>query len=480
MQFSDYFDLDRTREDDWFDPILTADTQLFIDPFRIYVDDDEHWREAHDDLTDFFTFALELIARSGFDAASAHWRAARRLLTFPEPPEFCLGYGITPFGSGTGEGFGGVMMEGARVAIEAGLKDLTHFEELTLFEDGIGPDRISDIACNVLKKYFVAYTQEVCERHGVEMQPVAVRHAGWNRDYGWQDERENLPVNPWTERGVLLVPSRFLRPLPTIDPADFWDWSWEYRSEDIRGQFNYDLGRRVNARIIVSFARLNPHLADAYVEHVEEVGAKPPYDFEVDPDSEYRWYAAGLQLAALATVPAEPESEDAFCQWVRELLEDFIHNIEQQDGWLLLWVDDKPRKERFVQALLRTAVWRACREAGVDFTGEANAGRGPVDFKFSQGWNLRALAEVKLTNSTQFWHGLESQTPQYMASEGDVKCGFFIAVGYRDSDFDEKRLEAVRKAARAVSTRTGFKITPLFVDARQKESASRGGRRKKP
>jgi hypothetical protein len=479
MKFSDYFGVTRDDGDDWFDPILTADTELFVDPFRVYVEDEERWAGAHNDLIDFFNMALELVAKSGFDKKSARWRKAKRLLTFPEPAEFCLGYGVTPMGAGTGEGYGGEMMEGAALAIKAGINDVSHFEELTLFEEGVGPDRISDIVCNVLKSSFITYTQEVAERHGVETEKIGVRHASWDRKTQmWRDEQETLPLNPWTKRAVLLVPSRFLRTLPTVEPGEFWDWAWEERNEDIRGDFNFDIGKNVNGRLLVAFARANPELADAYMDHLEETGAKPPYDLDVDPASQYQWYNAALGLAARTKISEQPDGAKEFCDWVRKLLEDFAHNIEEQDGWMLLWVEDKPRKERYVQAMLRTFVVRVCKENDVDLTGEANAGRGPVDFKFSKGWERRALAEVKLTNSTQYWHGLESQTPQYMKSEG-IKCGYFVSVGYRDQDFTKERMDQVRKAAKDVSNRTGYKVIPLFVDARKKESASKAGRGKK-
>jgi hypothetical protein len=145
-----------------------------------------------------------------------------------------------------------------------------------------------------------------------------------------------------------------------------------------------------------------------------------------------------------------------------------------------LWVEGKPRKERYAQALLRTFVVRVCKDNDVDLTAEANAGRGPVDFKFSKGWNQRALAELKLTNSSRYWHGLESQTPQYLISEG-IKCGYFVSVGFRDVDFTKERLDQVRQAAAAMSKRESFEVIPIFVDARKKDSASKAKpREKKP
>ena len=36
MIFSRIFDITKTSDDDWFDPILSIDTKLFIDPFLIF------------------------------------------------------------------------------------------------------------------------------------------------------------------------------------------------------------------------------------------------------------------------------------------------------------------------------------------------------------------------------------------------------------------------------------------------------------
>src|SRR4051812_21850836 len=123
MKFSEEFGITRTDEDDWFDPILTADTQLFVDPFRVYVEDDARWAEAHNFLISFFNMTLQLIASSGFREKSSRWKKAKRLLRFPEPAEFCLGWGETPLGLGTGEGYAADMLRGAKRAIQAGVED---------------------------------------------------------------------------------------------------------------------------------------------------------------------------------------------------------------------------------------------------------------------------------------------------------------------------------------------------------------------
>jgi hypothetical protein len=482
MRFSAYYEIDRTDEDDWFDPILTSDTQLFVDPFLIYLDRDERWHGAHSRLIDFFNMALELVARSGFQRTSAAWRVADRLLRFPEPPEYCLGYGVEPVaGLGTGEGFGNEMLLGAETAIKESLRQVRHFEELTLFAPGIAEDRISDIVCNVIKREFIGYTQEVAERHGLELHRVPVAHLDWDRRFErWVDGTERLPKNPYYPHlGVLLVPARFLRQLPTATPEEFWDFAWRQHGAELRHEFDYDIGKNVDGRRIVALARAHPEYAGEYIAELEAGGGKPPYDLAEDPAGEVKWYDAGFELAAQAGGPRPPDDADEICKWVEELLEGFAHNVSQQDGWILLWTKDKngnpkPATERYAQALLRTAVWQVCRMADVDFSGEPNAGRGPVDFKFSRGWHRRALAEVKRTNNSKFWHGLAMQTVQYLKSE-QVNCGYFVVIGYRDADFTRQRLDLVRRAAATASRLHSVTIKPIFVDARPKKSASKAG-----
>lgn len=50
MQFTDHYEVVGT-DDDWFDPILTVDMRLFVDPFRLFQDDDPRWTKAASKLT---------------------------------------------------------------------------------------------------------------------------------------------------------------------------------------------------------------------------------------------------------------------------------------------------------------------------------------------------------------------------------------------------------------------------------------------
>lgn len=474
MRFSEYFEVIPQPEDDWFDPLLSADTRLFVDPFLIFEDETPDWQGAHDELIRFFNLVLQLVAQSKFQRGSAHWRAAERLLLFPEPAEFCLGMAEGSVqGSGSAEGLRNEMLQGSEAAIRAGLTHVDHFEELTLFGPGVGVDRISDITCNVLKRRFIDYTQAVAERHGVQMKEIGVRHAAWSAEFRrWNDSVLRLPRNPFLRKGVLLTPNRFLREIPVIDPSDFWDWSWTNHNENLRADFNYEIGRRVDAREIIRVARRHPDWVRDYVSAKETEGAEP-YDFRRDA-SLTQWYERGAELAEAHPLHKLASQPDAFCDFVFDIVHNFKHAIEETDSWRLLWTDEgRPRPERIVQALFRSVIVHYCRAANIDITGEANAGRGPVDFKFSAGWTARAVVEVKLIKNSRYWHGLTSQTPQYMRSEG-LDCGVFVSVGFRDADFAGDRVDLVRKGAEGVMKRENVKLHIVEIDAREKLSASKG------
>ncbi len=68
--------------------------------------------------------------------------------------------------------------------------------------------------------------------------------------------------------------------------------------------------------------------------------------------------------------------------------------------------------------------------------------------------------------------GAEAQLPQYLRSE-QIQCGYYVCVGFTDAEFDSDRIVRVRETCTALSEQAGWKITPWFIDARPKASASK-------
>lgn len=473
MRFSQTFGIVDDPNDDWFDTFLPADTNLYIDPFLIWEDKEALWQAAHDTLIEFFAMVIGLVRESGGDKNHNSWKQAERLLLFPEPAEFCLGVAEgSPLGAGAGRGLQREMLEGIRIAVDAGMNRVAHLETLTLFQGGMGLDRISDTTCNVLKRHFIEYTASVARRHGVPTQAVLVEHASWSAEYcRWIDSRHTLPVNPFTGRPILLVPERFLRDLPVASPDGFWSWSWSNISSDLRTDLNFDIARRVNRADKAKLARENPDAVALYLRHLE-TEEFAPYPVVADPKNRVRWNereeskASGTPLGFVAQNPEE------FPRFVSTLIEAFRHGVEEEGNWSLLWHRGESVGEKSAQALFRNTVVSYCRANDIDLTGESNAGRGPVDFKFSRGWQSRALVELKLVRNTGFWDGLLAQQPQYQNSE-EIAHGFFVAIAYEDNELTDVFREKLVKAARLVQEQNGFTIQPIIVDARPKKSASK-------
>ena len=184
MRFSELYPLEETDEDDWFDTFLPADSNLCVDPFLIYEDDGSRWSTAHYRVLEFFAMVFELVQQAKENKESVSWRQAERLLLFPEPAEFCLGVAEgSSQGAGSGRGLQVDMLDGITTAVRFGITNISHMEMLALFQGGMGLDRMSDAVCDILKSYFVSYTQDVCNRHNIPMQTFLVRNASWSSEF---------------------------------------------------------------------------------------------------------------------------------------------------------------------------------------------------------------------------------------------------------------------------------------------------------
>lgn len=474
MLFSETFAITRTRADDWQDIFLPADTKLFVDPFLIWSDEVAHWKNAHGHLLDFFEMVFDLVRESNGNTNSIHWKKAGQLLLFKEPWEFCLGVAEgSPLGAGSGRGLQSDMLDGIRSAVGIGIHRLSHMETIPLFQGGMGVDRISDMVCNIIKSYFIAYTQQVCERHEIPSETVEVRNASWSRQFKrWEAKKVKLPINPYINRPIILTPMRFLRDIPVASPDGFWDYSWSELSESLRGDFSYDIASRVNRRKKSQLARQHPEAVALYLKHLEDSDEIHPYSIDLDPKFLVKWYHEGKKIWEGMARTSPPLTLEEFNNFISKIVNEFKMYIEHQGGWIALWNDKRPVDERTVQVLFRGVVIHYCRAENIDLTSESNAGRGPVDFKFSQGWSARALVEMKLFSNTRFWNGILAQQPTYQISE-QVNRGIFVAVGFRDHDFSNENTAMLQQASQLVAEKHGVFISGVTIDARKKTPASK-------
>lgn len=356
-------------------------------------------------------------------------------------------------------------------AIEAGLIRPEHIEEIGILNEGIGADRISDAVCNVLKPLLVAYTKAIVSIHAIPTEPIRVRHSRCHLQSGrWLDEEHQLPRNPVTGRAVLLVPSRFLNRLPTLNADDWFDSTF---NEDLRRDLNVHVGQRVPKREIVRAARQHPDRIREWARDLRSKGNVRGYDFERDPLGVVQWQDAGEAFAASNPLSARIRTTDDLTAFAQQLLVHYQRFIEEQGGWRLLWNDNQSEKpEEAAQLALLGLARPYCRAHGVEIDREVNLGRGPVDFKIVGGPGLRLLIEAKKLHNGEFWNGLERQLPSYLKSDS-TSDGWLLALQYRTGGVSDTRPRELQRRLAATNEKHGTRIRLLEVDARPKKSASK-------
>ncbi len=160
-----------------------------------------------------------------------------------------------------------------------------------------------------------------------------------------------------------------------------------------------------------------------------------------------------------------------FVAFVEELLVQFKHQIEQKKGYKLLWHDGKtPEPEEHSQVLFDLLFEKYAGKHGVFLIREAETGRGPVDFKFTGGFDWTAHMEIKRADSPKLRHGLRKQLPTYLNAD-DVGVGFYCIVAYNQSHL--VKCEKLARESAGLEKELNLVLRVHVVDARPKRSASK-------
>jgi len=451
------------------DPILGIDTKLFIDPSLLRGAETPELKQSYERVETYFGHVLKVVTNIDKEG-DTFWRKADQLLTFPEVEGICIGYSKGTRGSGMGKDIRARLLATVIAIVKAGNNDPTIFELVGAFEEGIGPDRISDMVAKIILPDLIDYTQRICSDFGIEMQAQRIAKT-------WQ--QEDLPINPATGKALILVPRDVLRKLPIAE--SYADIGWiAAQNQELRDRFNEIIGEKWGKltlsdrkRIIKDSFIERPDILtmviDAYVKAERNV-----YNFDSDPSGEVIWYRTSKNVAkdvplelSLSAEPTKDEVEAVvmrICTHFRDLVED--------NQLARLLYDDKGKKkhESAAQLLFFGIASAYCEANNLDLTAESDAGRGPVDFKASRGFKDRVLVEVKLTTNQNLISGFLNQLPIYQKAE-KVARGIYLVIHNGGS---EARLTALQKEAAAAE---GNAPHVLIVDGSIRISASKA---KKP
>jgi hypothetical protein len=466
--FSSYFNIppDILADAGLIDPFLNVDTQLFIDPVLLEKSANGIIRtEAAAAFHRHFENFVRLLAISRNEGDAA-WRGAQRLLDLREPPENGLGYGGSGrSGSSRPNDVRDAIVRTAKEIIDLGSRDPDMIALMGFFEERVGPDTISDFTTRVIVSQLAKLTDAFCREHGIPTRKQAQEQEFSLPHYRTSDGKENA---------VVLVPCDIVRELPVAN-----DWAdieaAASANSRIRARVNIFLAGITRPTVTERKAALrhaameSAELFDLFLMSVKDFVAH--YDRNKDVlgyyglkallNSEKSTFKSDKKYGLTSGIPA-------IIAMVHDTIAMFKHHVEHGNLWEELWVDGKPKRERAAQLIYFAIADCFCIANDIDISPEANMGGGPIDFKFSKGYQARVLVEMKRSMGT-VRHGYEKQLEFYKGAARTFH-GIFVVIDFGDLGDKLSQIQQIR-TGRLLAGELASDI--VVVDATPKASASK-------
>lgn len=450
-------------------PMLNVDTGLFIDPVLLDASTrPEISQRATSSFRQYFGEVITLL-RASQTIGDRPWRQARSRFYFREIPYTCLGYGASGIrGSAFGFNLATRLTNTAKEIVDLGVSNPDLFKLLPLLEEGVGPDLISDMTTNVVLKDLFRLTESICKELSVRTEALT-----------YKGEEYQLPRNVTQDRPtpIVLVPKDILRTLPIAT-----DWSEVAyvvsENTELRRRVNELIGevwklktRRQQKEQIRSKLLASREAFEALLDVINSANIQP-YDLDRDPKGVVAWHRAHEIIAReypLALTLTGPPSSDAAIALVKMIIEQFRILVEERGLWKVLWSDDRPRNEKNSQMIFYAIADAYCKANNLDVTPEAETGAGPVDFKFSSGYAIRVIVEIKHSSNSKLISGYANQLETYRTAVSPV-CAFYLIVDVGGLGRRAERLVEL-KNAKPEDHPPMSEI--VIVDGRRRPSASR-------
>ncbi len=450
-----------------FNGFIEVDTKLYIDPHLLDRSSAREMKQAGRAFKKYFSDIIKVL-RQAPNKSGVLWRQSVQKLTFREITQLSLGYSSDSVkGSAIGPKLARSITTTAHEIIKSGIKDPEIFELIGLLEDGIGADRISDMTARVIIDYLLMYSQRNVARLKLA-----------NRQYIYDGKPYKLPYDKLTGRYVILLPADILRKLPVAH-----DWS----DIDIVCAHNAVLRREVNQLIGRTWRKATKKvsksdlrdvllsrpevLRDLVVQYKAKQGKA--YDFDVDPAGEVTWYSVTHDYANKFPLDLSRYKKITSAQifpLVQELCARFKQLVENNGLNELLYNDTRKLKnERAAQLIFFGIADAYCQASNVDINRESNAGRGPVDFKISYGYNARVTVEIKYSSNPNLLNGYTEQLQTYNKAEKTSHSIFLVI----QTGFHKKKLENLNRLYKDATSSGNRAPEIIIVDGQRRLSASK-------
>jgi hypothetical protein len=319
---------------DFVIPRMGVDILISIDPFLLFKSRDPSLSDIHSSILAVFNKGIEFVK-------NGHINQAQKLFDFPEVSEIGLGYTKKGTrGSGVGTFLSQLIIETLIDSPALQDRGLKHIEEMQLVSIGIGPDRISDITANLIKEYLIKYTQKQCLLWNIPLvSGMPLNHIFDFDTLTWYDDYFDLPISPFDNSPILLVPRRIVRVLPWINYDDFFkmEFSTYLKAKKVKSDIAAKksaktLQKKMGKEQVISLNRTELYRIDQYISTKEKNSE------EAQPSSNYidtskMTIEANELKRKISIINSGREDAEKYQRVVLETL-NFLFNPELIDGEL--------------------------------------------------------------------------------------------------------------------------------------------------
>ena len=446
---------------------LGIDNHVFVDPTLLRNTEIPEFEGASEELASYFSPVIKLlkITKRAGDIA---WRTAVKRLQFREEHGASLGYSAA---GGTGRGIGialaNALAQRGKEIVDLGIEDPEIFEVIGLFQEGFGPDLLSDMAVSILKDRFLAYSARITDK--LRLNP--------SRQFRTGQKDWVLPASPDGNSALIIVPSDILTPLPVaLDRSEIEEVA-RFNAE-VRTKWNEIVAAAAKQKRDPSKAEIREMLLAAPKNlsdliAVYKKAARSGYDFAKDHLGLFSWDYIGRKTAKnfpLEIKANRPKTVAELRAVLSLIVAQFKKNIEENKLYQVFYNESgRTRREEFAQLLFYAIADSYCNANDVDLSREPNAGNGPVDFKLSVGYNGRLLVELKKSSNPRLLHGFETQLQAYQKSEATEES-LFLIIRVTEGETGIKDVLAFRDR----KAKEGLRVQDIvIIDARRRLSASK-------
>ena len=406
VHFSDHFNIDKQKLNELgvFDPILNFDTKVFVEPLLLRESSSPIIKNSYQNYKTFFANLL-LLLRKSETVGDRCWRAAKRIVDFPEYEYTCIGYskGDTE-GLGSGIKFNDQILQSAKEIVDLANGNPEIFLLLPLLEKGIAGDRISDMVQGIIDEDICEYTKDIMAKIGLK----------GNCHYSTKNFRSySLPRNPFSNIPIKLIPSDILLNLPVADNIDSLVEEMTTYNARLRDLVSRDIGliwiemtKAERKSTLLKELKTNKEFFVETLKALKEYKFEH-YDLETDYEGLYKWLENSQDFIKVELAKETrhcPDNLESLSFAVTAIIHHFRDTIENKEIWRTFWTKYRSEYRHvrvyYSQMLFFTVcnAWLASQDSNIKMNLKYNAKH--IDLEFAISGKYRIVIHVKHANNT--------------------------------------------------------------------------------